>query len=134
MTVNSRGDRALYQQVADIIRADIASGKLKAGENLPSEAQLSGTLGVGREAIRQALGVLRAEGLIVTERGFGSRVREAQQRRIVKLRRGDTVIARMPSEPERREMDLDQGVPLLVLTRADGSSELLAGDATALNA
>jgi DNA-binding FadR family transcriptional regulator len=132
MGIDPRSDRSVYLQVADIVRGDIVQGRLKPGDELPSEAQLGQTLGVGREAIRQALGVLRAEGLIVTERGFGSRVRAVAERRPVKVKRGDVVTARMPSEPERRSMDLDEGVPLIVLTHADGAVELMAGDTVAL--
>jgi DNA-binding transcriptional regulator YhcF (GntR family) len=132
MSIDPRSDRAVYLQVSDIVRNDIVKGRLKPGDDLPSEAALGQTLGVGREAIRQALGVLRSEGLIVTERGFGSRVREPAERRAVKLKRGDAVTARMPSEPERRSMDLDEGIPLIVLTHADESVELLPGDAVQL--
>ena len=134
MSIDSRSDRAVYLQVADIVRSDIVKGRLKPGDDLPSEAALGQTLGVGREAIRQALGVLRAEGLIATTRGFGSRVRERADRRNIKLKRGDVATARMPSEPERRTMDLDEGVPLIVLTHADGSVELLDAETVELTA
>lgn len=133
-SVDPRSDRAVYLQVADFVRSDIAQGRLKPGDDLPSEGALGQTLGVGREAVRQALAVLRGEGLIVTERGFGSRVRELVERRPIKLKRGDVVTGRMPSEPERRSMDLDEGVPLIVLTHPDGAVELLPGDAVALTA
>jgi DNA-binding FadR family transcriptional regulator len=128
MSIDPRGDRAVYLQVADTVRSDIVQGRLKPGAELPSEASLGQTLGVGREAIRQALGVLRAEGLIKTARGFGSRVRQLPTRERVQLQKGDVVIARMPSEPERRAMDIDEGVPLLILTHADGKVEVLDSD------
>ena len=134
MSIDSRSDRAVYLQVADIVRSDIVKGRLKPGDDLPSEAALGQTLGVGREAIRQALGVLRAEGLIATTRGFGTRVRERAERHNLKLKRGDVATARMPSEPERRTMDLDEGVPLIVLTHADGSVELLDAETVELTA
>ncbi len=132
MTINPRGDRAVYLQVADIVRDDITSGKLKPGVYLPSEASLGQTLGVGREAIRQGLAVVRAEGLIRTARGYGSQVREVPQRQPLKLKRGDVVIARMPSEPDRRARDLDEGVPLFILTHADGSVEIHDADSVEL--
>jgi DNA-binding transcriptional regulator YhcF (GntR family) len=134
VTINARSDRAVYLQVADIVRNDIVQGRLKPGADLPSEANLGQTLGVGREAIRQGLGVLRAEGLITTARGFGSRVRERPVRQPLKLKRGDVVTARMPSEPERRKMDLDEGVPLLILTHADGKVEVIDSDVIELTA
>jgi GntR family transcriptional regulator len=134
VTIDARSDRAVYLQVADIVRADIVQGRLKPGADLPSEASLGQSLGVGREAIRQGLGVLRSEGLITTARGFGSRVRERPVRQPVKLKRGDSVTARMPSEPERRRMDLDEGVPLLIVTHADGKVEILDSNEVELTA
>lgn len=134
MAIDARSDRAVYLQVADSVRDDILAGRLNPGDDLPSEGQLGQTLGVGREAIRQALGVLRSEGLIVTERGFGSRVREPAERKTLKLKRGESVIVRMPSEPERRKLDIDEGIPLVTLTRADGAVQLMAADTVELTA
>ena len=128
MTVDARSDRAVYLQVADIVRNDIVQGRLKPGADLPSEKNLGQTLDVGREAVRQGLGVLRSEGLITTSRGFGSRVRELPIRKPFKLKRGDVVTARMPSEPDRRKRDMDEGVPLLILTHADGTVEIIDSD------
>jgi DNA-binding FadR family transcriptional regulator len=41
---------------------------------LVPETRLASQYGVGKDAIRDALGVLRAEGLVVTERGKPARV------------------------------------------------------------
>lgn len=120
----------MYRQLADRLRDDITSGRLGPGAALPSESHIGQQYGVGREVVRQAFAILRAEGLIVTERGTGSRVRMAPQRNSVRLKRGDRAIARMPTEPERRSMDIHEGVPILEIHRADGTVDALPSDAT----
>jgi GntR family transcriptional regulator len=55
--------------IARALRDEIRSGALLAGSPLPSEAQLSSRFNVSRGTVRQALGALRAEGLIVGGRG-----------------------------------------------------------------
>lgn len=54
------------------LREEIASGRISAGQKLPSEAQLISEHGVSRTVVREALGRLAAEGLIHTVRGSGS--------------------------------------------------------------
>ncbi len=68
-------DRAVFRQIADHLRAAIVSGELPAGERLPSETRLMEHYGVARATIRQALGLLQAEGLTVAEHGRGVFVR-----------------------------------------------------------
>ncbi|MEA2291727.1 MAG: hypothetical protein QOF17_747, partial [Solirubrobacteraceae bacterium] len=61
-----------YEQVVQRLRADIAAGRLAAGERLPSERELARALGVGRASVREALGVLGNLGLVETRPGSGS--------------------------------------------------------------
>src|SRR5690349_17237536 len=68
-------DRPLYRQLADVIRDQIRRGALAPGEALPSESEISAsTGGLSRTAVREALDVLTAEGLIVKRAGATSRV------------------------------------------------------------
>lgn len=62
-----------YQQLAAILRAQIASGELVG--RLPSEKTLMQEYGLAMGTVRKALAVLRDEGLIQTSRGWGSYVR-----------------------------------------------------------
>ena len=78
MEIDRRRDRAVYKQVADALRDEIRSGQLSAGEPLPSETQLTARYRVSRNSVRSALGLLRVEGLVVTEQGRGSFVREGR--------------------------------------------------------
>ncbi|WAX58366.1 GntR family transcriptional regulator [Jatrophihabitans cynanchi] len=56
-------------QVEDQLREAIASGQLKQGEKLPSEAALAELFGVSRVTVREALRSLGASGLIHTQPG-----------------------------------------------------------------
>lgn len=69
-----RGD-TLYKQVTDAIRDDITQGVYRPGDALPSEARMIDQYGVSRTTLRQALIVLRTEGLIEIRHGKGSFVR-----------------------------------------------------------
>lgn len=63
--------RAPFRQIADHLRASIASGALRIGDQLPSEAQFLQHYGVARATVRQALSLLRTEGLLVARHGKG---------------------------------------------------------------
>lgn len=73
--VDPASDRAVFQQIADQLREEITRGRLPAGERLPSESALMERYEVARMTIRQALAVLKGEGLIVAEHGRGVFVR-----------------------------------------------------------
>lgn len=63
------------EDVADILRARIRTGELKAGDRMPTQAQLVEEFGVERGVIRRALRHLEAEGmLIAATRGAPPRV------------------------------------------------------------
>ena len=68
-------DRAVYKQIADHLRVAIAQGRLGAGDQLPSEAQMMTHYGVARMTARNALRLLQDEGLITAEHGRGVYVR-----------------------------------------------------------
>jgi GntR family transcriptional regulator len=73
--IDPAGDRAVYKQIADHLRAAIAQGRLREGDQLPSEAQLMTHYGVARMTARNALRLLQDQGLITAEHGRGVYVR-----------------------------------------------------------
>lgn len=68
-----RADRA--RQVADVLRRQCHSGTFSGG-TLPAEARLAEDFGVSRNAVRAALDLLRAEGLVERVPGVGTVVAE----------------------------------------------------------
>jgi GntR family transcriptional regulator len=73
--IDPTSDRPVFRQIADWLRSEISSGRLAPGAQLPSESELVGMFGTTRTTARQALGVLKSEGLIVSEHGRGAFVR-----------------------------------------------------------
>jgi GntR family transcriptional regulator len=61
--------------MADDLRAAIAEGLLGPGDRLPSQRELTERYGTAHATVRQALAVLKGEGLIATYQGRGVFVR-----------------------------------------------------------
>jgi DNA-binding FadR family transcriptional regulator len=53
-----------YEQLADVLRAQILSGTLREEQRLPSETQLAEQYGVSRSTVREAFRMLQEAGLI----------------------------------------------------------------------
>ncbi|MET4661218.1 GntR family transcriptional regulator [Streptomyces sp. PvP037] len=66
--------------IADDLRDQIASGRLKPGDRLPSEAHLAAQYRVSTPTLRNALAVLQAEGLVEKVHGKGNFVRRPARR------------------------------------------------------
>jgi GntR family transcriptional regulator len=60
-----------WARLADHIRAQIASGELGPGDKLPSTREMTAEHGVSAIVVRQAVLVLRTEGLIEGVQGVG---------------------------------------------------------------
>jgi GntR family transcriptional regulator len=67
----------LYQQLAELLGREIASGALEPGGRLPSEPELARRHRIGRPTVRQATELLVQRGLIERRRGSGTFVRSA---------------------------------------------------------
>jgi DNA-binding FadR family transcriptional regulator len=72
--------RSLTQELMSRLAADITSGKLAPGSQLPTEQELIAATGVSRTVVREAVAQLRAEGLVVTRQGVGAFVVENPRR------------------------------------------------------
>src|SRR5207244_4849669 len=66
---------ALHGRVAHEIGRRIVSGAIAEGSLLPRESELAAEHQVSRQAIREALKVLAAKGLVASRRRAGTRVR-----------------------------------------------------------
>ena len=63
--------------VASSISREIAQGRLKPGDQLPTEQALATTFGVSRNVVREAIARLRSEGRIWSQQGRGAFVVES---------------------------------------------------------
>ena len=80
-TLSMDSDIPLYSQLVSIVKRNITAGTLGPGELLPSEAELCKTFNVSRSTVRQAIGSLETEGLVVRKQGRGPFVAEPKMRR-----------------------------------------------------
>ncbi|MFG2574741.1 winged helix-turn-helix domain-containing protein [Streptomyces sp. NPDC048481] len=65
------------QEIADVLRERIRVGDLKAGDRLPTQAELADEFGVERGAVRQALRALQDDGLLAgVSKGSPPRIAE----------------------------------------------------------
>jgi len=62
----------LYTQAHDWLLDLIREKELQPGDQLPSEAQLAGQLGISRTTLREAMHLLVEEGVIVRRQGIGT--------------------------------------------------------------
>ncbi|MFG2043178.1 GntR family transcriptional regulator [Dactylosporangium sp. NPDC048998] len=116
---------ARYQELADALRGQIASGALPPGDPVPSADRLAHEYDTGRDTALKALRLLRREGLLLLGRDNVVRVGPVQLRTargaperpptIVDVPPEGVVRARMPTPRERDELGLPDGVPVLVV-------------------
>lgn len=76
VAVNGAGRRT-PQEIADLLRERIRAGVLKAGDRLPTQAELADEFGVERGTVRQALRALQEDGLLTNvSKGSPPRIAE----------------------------------------------------------
>lgn len=124
-----------YQRIASELRGQIRDGTYAPGDKLPGESTLIERFGVTRVTLRQALGVLRAEGLVEARHGIGTfvRVDRRYQRRsrhrygvargrpglLTEQFRHEITFAGREAAPQRvvEAMDIDEGTVVVVRRR-----------------
>lgn len=67
---------ALYGQIAQDFRSQIKAGSLKAGDKIPSTADLMARYGVSNNVVRAAIAELKSEGLLRGHPGKGVYVQD----------------------------------------------------------
>ena len=100
----------LAEKLANEVRQEIAGGTFKAGDKLPTEREMSESYGVSRAIVREALGRLKHDGMVVSRQGSGAFVAA-----------GDAPTLRLHVVPSDME-DLNQVVELLSAIRSAASA------------
>jgi GntR family transcriptional regulator len=70
--IDNASDRAVYLQITDQVKRDIALGRLAKEERLPTVRQLAQQLAINPNTIAKAYRQLEQEGIIVTRAGAGA--------------------------------------------------------------
>ncbi|MFF7179817.1 FCD domain-containing protein [Streptomyces sp. NPDC008121] len=77
MALRTAGRTSLVDSVVEQLRAQLAEGEWAVGDRIPTEHELAGQLGVGRNTVREAVRVLVHAGLLESRQGNGTFVRSA---------------------------------------------------------
>ena len=72
--------RGLTGELVARLSADIISGKLSPGSQLPTEQEMIAATGVSRTVVREAIAALKADRLVVTRQGVGAFVADHVRR------------------------------------------------------
>jgi GntR family transcriptional regulator len=112
MDVTTGDGRPKYRHLADELRRRISTGEIPAGSALPSEPSMARDFGIAVGTVRQALALLRAEGLVYSEKGRASFVRpKLPVRRLGADRyRRELERALNPDAPKGTSFTADQGI------------------------
>jgi DNA-binding transcriptional MocR family regulator len=100
----SRSDRPRYLAIADLIAADIKSGRLSGGDRLPPQRKLATRLSIDFTTVARGYVEAQRRGLIESRVGQGTFVRGA--RRLVRGVRPEVVDLSMNLPPEPNDPDL----------------------------
>jgi DNA-binding LacI/PurR family transcriptional regulator len=92
----------LYEQVCDHIIQEIASGRLRPGDRLPTEQEYATSFGVSRITIRRAMSRLQRDGLIERFRGKGTFVTERAGQVATHLAPAPAISSPAPEAHQRR--------------------------------
>jgi GntR family transcriptional regulator len=92
-------DRPAYLRIAELLRDQIRHGRYPQGARLPTMAELRAEHGVSEIVVRQAIALLRGEGLVETRRGGGTIVKVAPPVRRVAMDRYRAVVAKPLAVP-----------------------------------
>jgi GntR family transcriptional regulator len=76
LSVDPSDPTPLYAQLDRGIRAAIAAGRLKAGDRLPTVRQLAVELKINANTVAKVYAELERAGVLATQRGIGTFVRE----------------------------------------------------------
>jgi len=72
ISIDSRDATPIYAQLDRAVRAAIATGRLKVGEQLPTVRQLAVELSVNANTVARVYAELERAGVLETRRGVGS--------------------------------------------------------------
>jgi len=78
--IDASSDISIFEQVAAAIRTDMAAGRVRPDDKLPSAREVAASLGVNLHTVLRAYQDLRDEGLLELRRGRGAVVAATRDR------------------------------------------------------
>ncbi len=82
--IDPAGGEPLFQQLVNAIRRDVATGRLRPGDRLPSVRDLAKDLVLNPNTVAKAYAALETEGVTASRRGAGTFVADSNARAVLK--------------------------------------------------
>lgn len=105
----------LYYQIEQFLMEHIRSGRLAVGECLPPETELTGSFGVSRATVRQAISNLVNQGVLIRQKGKGTFVQapKVQEHALQRLESFHEEMAKKGYLPQTKVLDIKviPGIP-----------------------
>jgi DNA-binding transcriptional MocR family regulator len=99
-----------YQRIVEAMEADIASGRLVRGQQLPTQRALAKTLGIDLTTVTRAYSEARRRGILDARVGQGSFVSETSARRAIDLPHPVAIDLSMNVPPHPLDAQLDDRI------------------------
>jgi GntR family transcriptional regulator len=120
ISIDPRDSTPIYAQIDHALRAAIAAGRLRLGDQLPTVRELAVTLAVNANTVARVYSDLERAGVLETRRGVGSFVAvTADQARSAKdrARRLNALVNRVLADAERHGFTIDDVLAALTAQR-----------------
>lgn len=104
-------------QLREQLQRELAEGRRRPGERLPTERELAERHGLGRTAVRRVLQGLKDQGLITQTVGSGTYVSDGAARRLQARARAEAVVV-SPAELMAARLVLEPAIVELVVAHA----------------
>jgi GntR family transcriptional regulator len=98
----------LYVQLVEQLKHAIASGAIRAGEQLPSVRRMAEDLLINPNTVVRAYRDLEAEGIVVLKHGTGVFVRESVVARADLMRRAERIVRAVVTRLEALDLEADE--------------------------
>lgn len=122
LIISNASGKPIYEQITDQIKGEIMSGRLKAGDALPSMRLLAKELRISVITTKRAYEELEREGFLTTVPGKGCFV-AAQDRELLRearLRKVEEHLSASVDEARRGGIELDEMIETMsILYRGD---------------
>lgn len=96
--------QAIYLQIVDLVCDNIATGKWRAGERVPSVRELGVQLEVNPNTVMRAYDCLQDQEIIYNKRGVGYFVGEQAPEQIIRVRRSEFLGTELPEVFRRMKL------------------------------
>ena len=125
--------RSLPDEIADSITGAIDEGRLRPGDRLPTEHALSAQFGVARTVVREAVSLLKHDGIIRARRGVGAFVSPTGERNAFRI--GPACFAKRRQLAQLLQLrvgTLSEAASLAALARTEAQLAAIAGHLDAM--